>query len=318
MANVFDAAIVNRGPRRVGVRTVEDDVCGGDINWAHGLQGIRRSTRRTADASGGLLTKVIEGEIIPRLLLAHRTSAAKSELVPEEPGQTGQAEPDLGSAESFAQLVLTAEPQEIVERVDHLLRRGVGLERMFLDLLAPVARKLGEFWDEDRCTFADVTLGLARLHQVLHEIGRRDPGSPSVSVKRRAYFVPSPGEQHTFGLSMLEEFFLHAGWETASNHSASATTILETAATQRLDVIGFSVGCKEFLDPLSDLIRRARIASRNPDVAIMVGGRLFSESPDSATKLGAATVVCDGVHAVRIAEQLVSQSPRSREIETTI
>jgi hypothetical protein len=50
----------------------------------------------------------------------------------------------------------------------------------------------------------------------------------------------------------------------------------------------------------------------------MVGGRLFSENPDSATKLGATTVVCDGVHAVQIAEKLVSQSPRSREIEKPI
>ena len=318
MANVFDATIVNRGSRRGGTQTFEDDACGGGIDWAHGLQGIAKSERRTTDASGGLLTKVIEGEIIPRLLLAHRTPATKAGLRSEDCAEPGEAEPDLGTTESFAKLVLAAEPHEIVERLEHLLRRGVRLERIFLDLLAPVARKLGEFWDEDRCTFADVTLGLARLHQVLHEIGRRDSGSQSVNAKRRAYFVPSPGEQHTFGLSMLEEFFLHAGWETASNHSATAATILETAAAQRLDVIGFSVGCKQYLDPLSDLIRRARIASRNPDVAIMVGGRLFSENPDSATKLGATTVVCDGVHAVQIAEKLVSQSPRSREIEKPI
>ena len=173
-----------------------------------------------------------------------------------------------------------------MEKVEQLLCRGVRLERIFLDLLAPVARKLGEFWEEDRCTFADVTLGLARLHQVLHEIGRRGFHPNVLNAKRRAYFVPSPGEQHTFGLSMLEEFFLHAGWETASNHSASASTIVETAAAQRLDVIGFSVGCKEHLGQLSDFIRRARLRvtqSRRRDHG---GWASVCRDPDSAAKSG--------------------------------
>jgi len=315
MANVFDASIVKKNPRRGARHTFEDDSCSGDIDWARGLHGIPKPRQRAADVSGSLLTKVIEAEIIPRLLLAHKTPAARSALTDDVPSDTEGTQADIIDSESFAELVLASELHEIVERVDRLLRHGVPLERIFLDLLAPVARRLGEFWEEDRCTFADVTLGLARLHQVLHEIGRRECGLNVIGAKRRAYFVPSPGEQHTFGLSMLEEFFLHAGWETASDYSASATMIIETAATQRLDVIGFSVGCKEFLEPLYDLIRRARIASRNPNVAIMVGGRFFSESPDSAAKLGADTVVCDGVHAVQIAEKLVSQFPRAREIE---
>ncbi len=314
MANVFDAMIVNRGGHRVRSRSFEEGTCSGDFEWDQRGQGAPKHRQTTSDASGGLLTKVIEGEIIPRLLLAHSAPAAKAGRIPDDRAEVGEPDADLGTPESFAWFVLASEPHEIVERIERLLRLGMRLEQIFLDLLAPVARRLGELWNEDRCTFADVTLGLARLHQVLHEVGRRDFHSNVGSTKRRAYFVPSPGEQHTFGLSMLEEFFLHAGWETASNHSASAATILETAATERLDIIGFSVGCNQHLDPLSDLIRRARIASCNPDVAIMIGGGLFSERPDLATKIGATAIVCDGAHAVRVAEKLVSPSPRNREV----
>ncbi len=287
---------------RAARRELDSESCGAGIDWSRGLKGLPRTNKRSPGAAGSLLTKVIEGEIIPRLFLAHRNppiakAAEKSENLT-----------DIGNSDVFARLVLASEPAEIVDRVEALMARGIKLERIFVDLLAPVARKLGEFWEEDTCTFTDVTLGLARLHQVLHEISRRNGGGQYQSAaKRRAYFVPSPGEQHTFGLSMLEEFFLHAGWETASDHSAQESTILKTAREQKLDVIGFSIGCNEFLDSLSQLVERTREASRNRDVIIMVGGRLFLENPGLAAKIGCATVVADGVHAVQTAEALVSR-----------
>lgn len=283
---------------------LDSDSCGGGIDWSRGLQGLPRVSRQFTDLSGSLLTKVIEGEIIPRLFLAHR------ELHKSVPQDNAPAE--ILTSETFARLVLDSEAEEIVTHVQTLLDRGMTMERVFLDLLAPVARKLGEFWEEDVCTFTEVTLGLSRLHRVLHEIGGRTGGMPA--AKRRAFFAPVPGETHTFGISMLEEFFLHAGWETACDHKPSIDSIVQTAATQSLDIIGFSVGCQDLLDPLSELIDKTRKASRNRDVAILVGGSVFLENRDLAARFGSATVVCDGVHAVQVAEEMVSRIRRPDEV----
>ncbi len=275
------------------------DNCGGEIDWAAGLRGLSLYQGKSgSNANGGLLTKVIEGEIIPRLLMAHRNF--------QIPAASPRALPVMDSA-MFAQLVLDSEADEIVEHVQILLDQGIPLERIFMDLLAPVARRLGEFWLEDQCTFTEVTLGLSRLHQVLHEISRRNRATYFSDQKRRAFFAPVPGEQHTFGVSMLDEFFLHAGWETACEHAPSNASILKVAATQSLDIIGFSVGCQEFLDPLSDLIDKTRKASCNRDLTIMVGGGLFIDNRDLAGRFGNATIVADGVHAVQVAEETVSR-----------
>jgi methanogenic corrinoid protein MtbC1 len=282
---------------------LETEECGAGVDWSRGLKGLKNLRANSNNEPGAVLTKVIEGEIIPRLFLAHS-------LVEQERRAGIQVEDlsGLASCEAFARLVLVSEPAEIVDRIERFLDRGIKLERIFLDMLAPVARKLGEFWEEDRCTFADVTLGLARLHQVLHEIGRRKMCNfDGPAQKHRAFFVPVPGEQHTFGLSMLEEFFLHAGWETASDHTATMSAILRTVTEQSVDVIGISVGCKEFLDPLSDLIAKVRGASKNRDALVMLGGRVFLESPELSEKFEAATTVTDGVHAVHTAERLVSR-----------
>ncbi len=283
----------------------ESDTCGGGIDWSRGLQGLPKVSRQFTDLSGSLLTKVIEGEIIPRLFLAHR-ELHRAVTQDNDPAE-------ILTSEAFARLVLDSESEEIVTHVQTLLDRGITLERVFLDLLAPVARKLGEFWEEDTCTFTDVTLGLSRLHRVLHEISHRNGAGARPNLKRRAFFAPVPGEKHTFGVSMLEEFFLHAGWQTACDHTPSTESILEVAATQSLDIIGFSVGCQELFDPLSDLIDRTRKASCNHDVAIMVGGGLFIGNPELAARFGNVTIVSDGVHAVQIAEEIVSRVRQSGE-----
>lgn len=299
MATSFDAPSITSEALTRNPDVMGSD-CGGDIDWGRGLRGLMQENARSAGVSSTLLVKVIEGEIIPRLFLAHRGHAE---------ARVAEEIEDLAKGDAFAGMVLSSESEEIIERVEKLLDKGIPAERIFMDLLAPIARRLGEFWEEDRCTFTEVTLGLSRLHQVLHEIGRRRSAefAHKHAGGRRAYFIPAPGEQHTFGLSMLEEFFLHAGWETAVDHEASAKTILAAVAKQNLDVVGFSISCKEFLDPLSDLIKKTRAASRNKEIAVMVGGRVFQDDPGLAEKLGRATVLPDAVLAVHKAETLVSE-----------
>jgi methanogenic corrinoid protein MtbC1 len=307
----LDASIVsNEGAlARNSGANMGADSCGDDADWGRGLRGLSRVQGRSPEISSSLLTKVIEGEIIPRLLLAHRAA-------PATPQKTEDLD-ELARSDAFARMLLARETSEITAQVERLLDLGIPPARIFLDLLAPIARRLGEFWLEDRWTFAEVTLGLSRLHQLLHEVGRRGGNSPLRGARRRAYFAPMPGEQHTFGLSMLEEFFLHAGWETAMGAEASLPVILDAVSKQRLDVVGLSVGCKERLDPLNALIHKVRAASLNRDVAVMVGGRVFLENPGLAAQFGPAAILPDAVHAVQTAESLVAARDSGKAIAAT-
>ena len=57
------------------------------------------------------------------------------------------------------------------------------MDQLFLDLLAPTARLLGEWWASDRCDFATVTLGTMQLRRMQHDLapmlvaGRRGPAA---------------------------------------------------------------------------------------------------------------------------------------------
>lgn len=249
-------------------------------------------TRRRA-----ILTRTVEFEVIPRLLRARRpasvTPAHVAELVeltlgPVEPATSG-----------------------FVEVMRH---QGFRAESLYLDLLSPAAVRLGDMWVEDLCDFTDVTIGLNRLQGAMRVLSPSFLGPAFLAGAelgaRRAILVPLPGEQHTFGLAMVHEFFRRAGWSAWSGPIASAAELATMLRTEWFDVLGFSLSCDERLDSVPRQIRAVRQASRNPALAVMVGGPPFTLDPTLVAAVGADGTARDALEAVAQAESLVEERRR--------
>ncbi|MGE0097364.1 MAG: B12-binding domain-containing protein [Hydrogenophaga sp.] len=250
-----------------------------------------------------LLAKAVEYEIIPRLMLAHR--------VPQECASFPVAGNQRISAEDvavFAELVLHEDDAAISACVIALRDRGVPVESIFMDLLAPVARHLGEMWERDLCTFTEVTVGLGRLQQVLRENSAtfaQFNGATSTLEGRRLLLMPCPGEQHTFGLSMVGEIFHRAGWDVVTNFLSShaAPAMVEK---DWYDVVGFSLGCETGIARLQEVMALVRRKSQNPRVSIIAGGAIFALHPEYGNQIPADAIVTDGPRAPALAEKLVN------------
>ncbi len=305
MTIFLDTANVRRRRSADGdsARPMAEKTCDAAVGWLVGMEALRRPASRS-DGATATLERIIERDIIPRLFLTHRDPKGPPAAKPAEPAPLTSDD-----CEAFAILVLTAEPAEILDRVQALIDRGIGLPKIYLDLLAPVARRLGELWEEDRCTFTEVTLALSHLHMVLRDVGRRNDEDFVHSLsKRQVYLVPAPGDQHTFGLSMVEEFFLQAGWETECHHSMSTPSVLRAVSRHRLDILGFSLGSEELLKPLLDLIAAVQKVAVNPDMIIMIGGNCLIRHPELTPVINGVIVVSDAINALHAAERMVAPS----------
>ena len=247
------------------------------------------------------LARTIEAEIIPRLLLAHRVRPRRDAALAE--GAWAPARVDI---EAFATLLLASEDAAALAYVEAIRARGVALEAIYLELFAPAARHLGDLWLEDARDFAEVTLGLCRLHQFLHRFSAAfHDGREHAEHGRRALILPVPGEQHSFGAVMVAEFFRRAGWDVQSD---AVPTIEAAAASAReawFDVFGLSVSCEAHLDRVGATIRAVRRASRNPRIVVLVGGRVFLEQPHLAELVGADATASDALQAAVRAQALV-------------
>lgn len=254
-------------------------------------------------ANPEVLARLIEADIIPRLLLVHRDAGGDRTIAGRRPGIIAD-----GLADEFAAATLTDEVGPLLARVETMLAAGIEVETIYLHLLAPAARKLGTLWDDDACDFVDVTMGLWRLQEIVHALGALVPGmAPNEEQPRRALFAPAPGEQHSLGALLVEEFFRRAGWQTWSAPTLDEDELVTLVAGRAFDIVGLSVSVDRHLGSLARTIALLRRASRNPDVQIIVGGRLFLESPQLAVEVGADGTAADGRMAVTLATKLLTQ-----------
>jgi methanogenic corrinoid protein MtbC1 len=249
-----------------------------------------------------LLARAVEEEVVPRLLLSKRSMVGAADSDPQDTAPIAQED-----VVAMVALVVTSEAEKAVAFVESLRGRGVSLERIYLDLLAPTARRLGQLWLDDLCSFAEVTVALSRLHRVVRELSPAFVTDRRPShARRRAALLPVPGEQHTFGLLMVSEFFIRAGWEVWSEPTTTEEELTSLVGREWFAIIGLSVACEDRLEQLPALIRAVRRASRNPALGIMVGGRIFAEQPGLAAEVGADATALDGRQATLQAETLLA------------
>lgn len=250
------------------------------------------------------LNQLIEREVIPRLLVAHATPTA-----PVGPAQCDT----ITEAEvaAFAPLALQVEADELLEHVDSLITRGVSRETLLVDLLAPAARLLGQFWEEDRCDFVDVTMGLWRLQEVVHEVfGGATPDHHGPGNARHALFASLEGDQHSFGTVVVDELFCANGWLTDRASEASPAFLCERVRDAWFDLVGLTITCDCHIAHVSSIIRGIRAASCNPRICVMVGGRVFALDASRAAAVGADGTAADARAAVRVAGELVDAVAR--------
>ena len=273
------------------------------------LPGLPAAPVATEARIQSIIEQTVEQSVIPRLLLARRDAAAPA-------ATTRSAGASLVSSEHVAELVamvVAREEASAIAYVEALHAGGIPAETLYLDLLAPTARHLGQMWTDDDCDFTDVTVGLFLLQNALRELGSNFQSNEATDATApRALLVPLPGEQHTFGLSMVFDFFRRAGWNAWSGPVASDDELAAMLRNAWFDVVGFSLACDEQLQDATRAIRLVRKASRNPDVAVMVGGPGFAANPALAALVGADGTAVDGRQAVQQAKALLALAASRR------
>ncbi len=219
-------------------------------------------------------TEIIENEILPRLVGAHSTAVEKP---PAGKGRAAAMPFGIKEVVAFARACVGEDPHAAQALIDQAIKQGAQSPDLFLGLITPAARHLGQLWEQDYCDFASVTIGLARLHEISHRLGYVYQGGPQASgPQRRLLLTTMPGSQHLLGLIVVADFFRRADWEVVIEIGTSAETILETIQHEWFELIGLSVSTERECKTLNSLLLRVREISRNPAIRVILGGPVFA------------------------------------------
>ncbi len=255
-----------------------------------------------------LIARAIQTEILPRLVQAHQGLPGTG-LFGAEAG-ADEAAVDI---DEFVHSLLCDTDAPSFDLLGAVRRRGTPMETICLELLAPAARLLGEFWSEDLCDMTQVTVGVGRLQRMLNSMA----SVPQISRQIRAkglsvLLLPVPGEQHTFGLSMVAEFFRSGGWDVRGGPHTNLQAALGLLKQCRFDAIGFTLGSERHLDALGDAIDVIRRAAGADGPGVFVGGSVFAQHPEYVSHVRADMLVDRGDDAPVLAEKFVLENRVNR------
>lgn len=251
----------------------------------------------------------MELELIPRLLAHARNTSTVAEW-PVRPSVALTA----ADVDRFVQACLSHDEERCPAMVSGLIESGASLERICLELLTPAALILGTKWEEDEADFVEVTLGLGRMQRVVRDLGRRVAAeTPMAEDAGQAFLCGMPEEQHSLGLAMVAEFFVADGWGVTVGPPLGAEDVLDEVATHWYDVVGLSSGIVERIPKVTALIGRIRESSMNTNVAVLVGGRAFIESPELIARVGADASASDAAQGPLVARTLVQARRASHQ-----
>ncbi|MGA2043382.1 MAG: cobalamin B12-binding domain-containing protein [Roseiarcus sp.] len=261
-------------------------------------EALRRSDTHERRAR---LAGVVASEIVPRLLfLHHRTPGAGVAIGPPGPDEVAE----------FGSLVMGPDIAPASVYFEGMRAKGHSLDSLFVNFLAPTARHLGELWEQDRCDFIDVTIGVARLQEILDLFGSPTENQ-AAGAGHRVLLATTVAEKHLFGVDMVAKFMRAAGWDTAVQCHLSPKDSAELVARERFGVFGMTLSASSGLDAVAATIEAVRRASRNPSIGVVVGGPAFAGRPGLAVQVGADAAAIDAPTAVVLARKLlVACAPR--------
>jgi hypothetical protein len=220
-------------------------------------------------------------------------------LAMDAPAHDGNTDPTV-QATRLAQLLLSTEPGHAAERLLQLVRPMCLIDKLCEDLIEPTARHLGDLWQDDACNEFDVALALGRLQVCWRGLQADLPrvinaDSPPLLV------VPCPGESHMLGAALHADVLWRAGWDAHIEFPADDNALDLLVAGNWFAALDLTLSAafrrEHRLPGLAATIARARAASRNPSLVVMVGGRVFDGRPEACAQVG-ADAVCDSASRI--------------------
>ena len=255
------------------------------------------------------LFAALQTEIIPRLMIANQLSENLPQAASGSLGSRGTAF-DLSDRTTFLDALLSDDCELAALIIEGHLGRGHELSNVLIELCAWAAREMGEMWTDDRVSFVDVTIGVCRLHDVVHRFSgsAETAQAPAVGAAPSILIASAPGEQHVFGVLVASELFRQQGWDVTTDTSGDTNAIVRQVSSRRFDLAGLSVSHDGAVGDLTDLVSAMRKSAKNPSMKMLAGGQLFQHSPHIAEQIGADGIAGSGLDAPELARKLLARS----------
>jgi hypothetical protein len=241
--------------------------------------------------ASAILKNVIVSAVLPEITARHAAAGRRGPW------------PIDSRARALADLLIGADGNAPYEFLRSLSSQDGSVRHLYETVVEPAARMLGNLWSADICTELDITLGLSQLQRAVRLLNEdtMQPISPAGLILPAVLIVPEPGEVHVINAALDSDALWNAGWDPLSEFPVSDEALQDMVAGSWFDALDLSLSASfrrdHWLPRVEKTIALARHASQNPELVVVVGGRIFVEDQGAGKQVGADGISTTAMHA---------------------
>ncbi|MBC7738496.1 MAG: cobalamin B12-binding domain-containing protein [Candidatus Saccharibacteria bacterium] len=213
--------------------------------------------------------------------------------------------PTPAQIDALCSALVSQDPTAAITLIDEAQRRGGSYDALYQDYLAVAARRLGEWWNEDRVPFFKVTIAAGRIYAILRML-RLQKQVPVPDGRRTAVFVSVPTDNHTLGITVAADMARDRGWDIELFTGLSHDDLVHELERRDPPLIGVSASGIRVLPGLIKLIVSLRLS--NPKARILICGQIAALDLGLDGMGGADSVAGNFDQAFGYMEQIVVQT----------
>lgn len=244
-----------------------------------------------------VLANIVTQTVIPALWSQHSGLFARAEE---------SLHPTEDNIRKLSALILGPDNADAMDYIYFLREQGISLDDLYLELVEPTARRLGELWDVDQIDFVAVTVGISRLQRIVHHFADLAGVGP-YDDRRRALVMVAPGENHRLGNQIVQKFLKAAGWSVFTLDGSDHAALIDLVTREWLAVVAISISGHSQTTTLAKMIKSIRDHSLNRHIGVMIGGPMVTLRPELVDELRADGTAANAPAAVVLAKKLLAE-----------
>lgn len=190
----------------------------------------------------------------------------------------------------FCNALIHPDERRRYDVVASMIAAGISTEEIIETYVPEAARQLGEDWIDDKLSFAEVSVGAARLQEIVRAFGNpyERPGA-LVPLGRSILMIVPDIEKHTLGPFIAASQFRRYGLWVQMAIGMTPGEVGDLVMENRFSMVGISCGNRRAVAHLAKLVHEVQCRVEVP-APVVIGGSIVSEEPDLKEMSGADLV----------------------------
>jgi len=195
-------------------------------------------------------------------------------------------------------MAFTTQKQEHRQQVISYMRKmGIENDEIIDKIIPKAARRIGEQWVKDELSFAEVTIGAARMQDLARELGGSNEKVPTtIPLGFSILLIIPKEEQHTMGAFVAADQFRRLGLWVHLAIAQDPKELERTVSSNHFTMIGVSAASRRSLQAVSKIIDVLK--EKDPSIPLILGGNIVNLVENIETKTRADLVTSNPRRAI--------------------